>query len=591
MFTVSTSIVGSLLLVAAVLSPADLQRIEKHGAAWTLSADEAQASVEEARTDFAGRGVEIADHFLLHTGPRPPNDAFFFLFRVVGDAETAIALIRALPNPPTHESGMLDRHFGEISVAIEAVLTGGAARGDPRVVAALETALATARRKPYNAGMHEALEAVRLIGMCRTAQAARALARLAADSDATIRAAAAEALGDFKIPVDSAARDPAAEPVSPARELIRILSSDPSPPARREAGESLGSVDAPEVAPGLRAALNTEQDPHVVDAVIQSLRRRGVPLEDPAECRRLIGRTWEAGVAEQMLDCWRRSGIASEELEQMALTGGAMERAVALFAISTPAARTRSLIVARSPEPLHIDPGVRTRLLEAAAWTLSQGDRISSSTRERAEQALWTLSEMRMDRALEHADGIAPHVARFRTSEALARADLASYDAARRRQQAMLTALIAVGLGVLSLVRSPLSRPAMLMAVSVAGWAAWTLQASGARDLPPSPFWLLTVAAIAFVSAGATTGAAALIAPVAARGAGPVAVRAILTIIASGIVAGVVCGTTRNARLFPGSTEGLSLIFDPLAATIMAIAVAAILLVVDRLLPSRLAQL
>jgi hypothetical protein len=66
MFHESASMARSFVLVAAVLSPAELQQIEKYSAAWALRADEAQSLAEQARADFAGRGTEIADHYLLH---------------------------------------------------------------------------------------------------------------------------------------------------------------------------------------------------------------------------------------------------------------------------------------------------------------------------------------------------------------------------------------------------------------------------------------------------------------------------------------------------------------------------------------------
>jgi hypothetical protein len=581
MFGESPSMARSLVLVAAVLSPADLRQIDKYSDAWAFSPDEAQSLEKQAVADFAGRGTEIADYFLSHTDSPPRNDAYFFVLRAVGDTDTALTLIRALSNPPARLSGILDRHFGEIVVAVEAILTGDAARRDPRVVAALEAAVAAARRKPYGTGAHEALEALRLIGLSATDEAARALARLAADTDATVRAAAAAALGEVKRPVDGAADAP-----SPGRDLLRILLSDPNPPARRQAAQSLGLIDAPEAAPGLRAALGSEKDPRVVDAVVQSLHRRGEPLENPVECRGLIARTWEVGVAEQMLDCWRRSGVSGEELERMALTGGATERAMALFAVSTPAGQRQSVVVARAPERARMDAVVRTRLLDAAVWVLSQ-DTISLSVRDRAEQALWNLSEMRMDRALAHADRVTPTDMRFRTSEALARADAAAYDSTRRRRQAAVALSIALGFGVLGLFRSRISRPAVLIALSMAGWAAWTLQSSGVRNLPPPPLWLLSVPGIVFLSAGATTGAAALIARGPAHANGATTVRGILTMIVSGTLAGTVCFATRNAGLFPGDMAGWELIVDPLAAIVLAVVVTAILVVFDRLLFSR----
>jgi hypothetical protein len=230
-----------------------------------------------------------------------------------------------------------------------------------------------------------------------------------------------------------------------------------------------------------------------------------------------------------------------------------------------------------------LDPARRSRLLDASVWVLSQGASISSSTRERAEQALWNLSERNMRRALAYGDRVTPNDARFRTSAALSRADAGAYDATRRWPQAAIAASIAIGFGLLGMIRPQLFRPAALMAVSLAGWAVWILQASGVRDLPPPPVWILSVAAIAFVSAGAAASTIALITRGPAAGLGPIAVRAVLTMIVSGVVAGVVCGATRIARLFPSGTEGWELIFDPLAASIFATGIAAMLVTIDHL--------
>lgn len=577
----SVSSAIALLLLQAAPSSLDLQRLEKYSNAWADS-DAGSQLEEQARLDFGGRGVEIANHFLIHTGPRPRNDAFFFVLRAVGDPDTALALIRALPSPPTHESGILDRHFGEIAVAIEAVLTNEAARRDPRIVAALAQSISTARNKPSEIGRHEALEGVRLIGMCRSVEAARVLARFTTDPDPEIRTAAASALGQLE-PATAAA---AADPASPARDLLRLLVSDSSPSARRQAADSLGSSEGAAIDAGLRAALDDERDPRVVDGIVQALRRRGTSAEDPRQCRDLIGRTWEAVVAQQMLDCWLRQGISREELVQAALEGSATQRAVALFTLTMPdpLASARSLVVDRSVQTRLFEPPLRDRLLEAAVWVLSQGEAISASTRDTAEQALWNLSGRSMDRATAYADRVTPKAARFRASAALARADARAYDATRRPQQAVIALAIALAFGTLIVRRSPLRRPALLLMMSAVGWALWTFQASGVRDLPPPPLQLLSVAALALLSAGTATGAATLI-PQRARTVSSTIVRVILTLTTAAGVAGVICFATRTAGLFPSDLEGWELIFDPLGAAILAAAAAAILMAIDRVLP------
>src|SRR5713101_2393910 len=141
------------------LASADLERLGKYEAAWG-ERDPRGALVDQARREFGGRGVEVAEHFLKHTDARPRNDAYFFVLRAVADAETAFLLIRALPNPPARQSGILDRDFGEVDVAIEAVLDDETVRSDPRIVAALEQAIATERAKPPVVGVREIAVAV-----------------------------------------------------------------------------------------------------------------------------------------------------------------------------------------------------------------------------------------------------------------------------------------------------------------------------------------------------------------------------------------------------------------------------------------------
>lgn len=563
-----------LVVAQAATLSLDLEQLEKYSGGWA-DAEASPLLEAQARQDFGGRGVEIANHFLIHTGPRPRNDAFFFVLRAVGDSDTALTLIGALPSPPTHQSGILDRHFGEIAVAIEAVLTNDAVRQDPRIVAALAQSISAARRKPYGSGRHEALEGVRLLGMCRGAEAAQALTRLATDPDPDIRTAAAGALGQF------APATGAGDAVSPVQDLLRLLAADANPTVRRQAADSLGLAEGAAVDAGLRSALDDERDPRVIDGIVQALRRRGAPVEDARQCRDVIGRTWEALVAQQMLDCWLRQGISHDALVQAALEGPATQRAVTLFRLTTPDSRetVRSLVAESSAPPRLFQPPLRDRLLESAVWVLSQGDAISASARDTAEQALWSLSGRTMELAIAYADRVTPNTARFRVSAALSRADARAYDSTRRRRQALIGLAIALAFGLLGVWRSRLRRPALLLALSAAGWTAWTTQASGVRELPPPPLQLLSVAALAWFSAGMVTGAATVI----PRRAGTVwtIIRILLTLIAAAGVAGLICFVTRSTRLFPTDLGGWELIFDPLGAAVFAAAAAAIVMTID----------
>ncbi len=559
--------------------PLDLRALDKYSEAWGETETRTQFEAE-ARADFGGRGVEVADYFLRHTGTPPRNDAFFFILRSVADVDTALALIRALPRPPAHESGLLDRYFGEVGVAIAAVLEDDSTSRDPRVVAALEEAIVTARRLPES--RHEVLELVRLLGMARSTGAAGALSRLAADPDAQVRTAAAAALGQSET-----GGAIGATPASPASQLLRLLASDPSPSARQQAAASLALVEGSAIDEGLRDALDREREPPVVDSIIGALQRRGAPVSD-ARCRGLVARAWEAHVAQQMLECWRRQGATREELLESATTWNATGRAATLVALTSAATpgSPRRLMISQEVRTVSFEPAVRDRLLESAVWSLSQGDAISASTRDTAEQALWMLSEQSMGRAIDYADRVTPTTARFQVSAALASANAAAYDRVRRPRQSAATFAIAFAVGMLGIWRARFRRPLLLMAVSIAGWAAWMLQAGGVRNLPPAPLAPLTVAAVAFLSAGLVAAAASMI-PRRGRGVWLTIVRVTLTLLGAALVAGVTGLGTRSARLFPSDLAGWEVITDPLAMAVFAVGIAAVLLVVDRALRVR----
>jgi hypothetical protein len=53
---------------------------------------------------------------------------------------------------------------------------------------------------------------------------------------------------------------------------------------------------------------------------------------------------------------------------------------------------------------------------------------------------------------------------------------------------------------------------------------------------------------------------------------------------AAAATAGTVCGVTRNGRVFPIEGDGLQMIVDPLAASMLAVVIAAGLLAADRAL-------
>jgi hypothetical protein len=560
------------LLLLAVLSAADLQRLESYEAAWADTNGGPGLTVH-ARAEFGGRGPDLARHFLTHTDARPRNDAYFFVLRAISDADTAVILIRGLADPPARESGLLDRDPGEIIVAVEAVLSDESTREDPRIVAALETAISAARARPGGAGLPAALDAVRLVGLCRSAEAGRALTRLANDPDAPIRTAAAAALGQLG---PDGARSSTAP--TPARQLVGLL-ADPSAAARRQAAESLIGAEDPATNDALRALLIAEPDSRVVDAIVQTLHRRGAAVDDPEQCRGLIARTWEAAVAQQLMDCWRRIALP-EQIVEAALNGPAAQRAAALVAMVDTAPAERSVLVDRTIGPARFDQAVGERLMESARWVLSQGDAIATSTRDATERALWELSGRNMTRGLAYADRITPNDARFRASAALARADPGAYDAARRGRQSLIALAVAAACAVLAFWPG-FRRPALLFALSAIGLALWTQQASGVRDLPPPPLQLLGVAAIGFLSAGAAAAVAALL-PHHRSGLRSALVRLAGTTFGAAMLGGAAGAISRRARLFPSGLAGWELVFDPIGGAIVAAVVAAALFTVDR---------
>ena len=575
------------LLMQAHPSPVDPQRLDDYSRAWTTPQADARLEAQ-ARAEFGGRGVAFAEHFLRHTGPRPSNDAFYFVLRTVGDPDTALTLIRALSNPPARESGMLDRHSSEIAAAIEAVLAGGAARCDTRVVLALGAAVSAARSRPHGTGRHDAVDAVRLLGTCRSDEAARVLARLTEDPESAIRAAAAAALGHMSRAGQPEATGPGGR-TFPSQHLLQALASDPDPAVRRQAADSLGLMnERTGIDEALHAALAQERDPRVLDGIVQALRMHGGGLRDPDRCGELAGRVWEAPVAQYLLECRLEYDPSRAWLMRAALEGPATRRAAAVSALAGPARQgtTSPIAVARSVPSESFEPELRDRLLNSIVWVLSQDEGLSTSSRASAELALWQLAERDMTRAVRYADRVTPYAARFRASEALARAESAAYGAARRSQQTGLALVLVLALGLLA-AAPRLRRPSLLLATSAALWGLWTLQADGARDLPPPPRQLLTVGAVGLLTAGMVA-AAARTRVRDAHSSPAWLLRAALTALVAAASAGTLCLASRANGLLPDDLSGWRMIIDPLAAAVLAAAGAAILLLLDRVLFDRL---
>lgn len=625
-------------LPAGDLTPTEVQQLSRFAGAtgfrdtpdWARAKidSQVQQSYREARALFAGRGPDVARHFLTHTGVPPANGAYFFVLEAVADTDTALVLIRSLWAPFKGESGpsgKVEDHIGirerenlEIGVAIESVLVNESVRSDPRTVGVLVEAITRLRAKPwpaYYTGM-----AVTLLGRCAGPEAAAALQKLAADPEAAIRSLAVQALGQVAGAVKAEQME-TADRASTLATVMRTLRSDPNDRARLEAATALGNLGQADGAPPLREALATERHPEVVDAILLALQKVGAPLTDPRGCREVVGRTWEPAAARFPFACWRAS--ASREALIEAATGGpAQLRALSLYSLVEHAAvRAPEPIVVLQPPmvappappgakaitnvPLPLPPRekppqvsfdepTRERLLASAVETLSRpsaaspgrGGEISDSTARLLNDALWEISGRNMAVALAYADRISPpsgHYStsgRYGTSSVLWNKDRTAYLDYRRPRQAMAAAILALLFGAL-LGWKKTRRAGALLVVAVLGWGIFSLYATEMRELPPPPLQFLTVAAIAFISAGiSTAGAAALWH---GRALGGMITRVGASIAVAAVLAFAVCGFTRG-RVFPIGSEGWELIFDPVGSALIAAVVATGLTFLDGLL-------
>jgi hypothetical protein len=581
-----------------------------------LSRDQAHAA---AAARFDGQAARIAHHYLRHTGMPPGPNAYFFALEAVGDAEAAAVLAGALVEAPEPESGpeftsggrrqRLKRHDGEIAVALESVLARETVARDARVAQTLTDAIAALRAQPNGLGLGPAARAVELLGRCDSDHARDALRRLAADPDGDTRAHAVAALGR-------------AGGTEDAGLLALTLRADPQPAARIRAAAAIARLGARDATPALVAALEKEPHPQVVDAVVQALDGFDALPDDPAQCLAVAARCWDYAVAARAFACWQ-ARASPETLTDAVLTGAPVVRALALGTLFEPPASVREPLVRwpgafappppvvsregrpavvasrpvdtppRSPSP-PFDDATRHRLLVSAVEVLSHPPRavadrpgaISSSVAHRVNGLLFEVAGRDMRRALEHADRIATpggrtrNDGRFAASAALWRADPGAYAAERRPRQALLAAAIALVAAALASVRT-LGSAGIAAAVPVALWALWTLRVDDVRELPPLALSPLTVVGSASLAAALVCAAVELWRRRRARPASGVtfAVRA-GAIGLAGALGFAFCAAPRWLDLYPVGAEGWELVFEPLAAGLVAACLAPVSLIV-----------
>ena len=519
----------SSLALAAALSVTDIERLSRYDAGWSNPRPEA---VEEARTAFSGRALEIAEQFLHHSDVPPNFGAYAFVLSALGDVEATRTLIRAIPDPPKVESGILDRYHGEISALVEAILEKSNVGSDEDIVSAVVDALARARARPDFEPV--AVETIPLLGKCRGPAALRALEDLAADSEPALRGAAADALGWLK-------SRGGGDQKSPVESLARILGSDPETDARRRAAESLGRLGLAAGIEPLRAALERDQDPRVVDAIVTSLERLGGPVTEPEQCRKLAERCWEAGVARPLFERWQAT------VDRRALVAAAVDAAPPLRALAL-----RGLVNS-TPAPPDLDAQTVARLVDSAIDLLDR--EVSLSTYGTALDALWILAEEKISTALPWADRISGRDAQYWASANLWFKDRAGYDSYRRFRETRAAVLLAT-LFLFLLWRAPRSRPiAAIALIASLGWGAMSFSVEGSLSLPPWPLPFSTIRFLVTLAVAFASGAAIRLPRLRALAAGA----------SAALLFAVAYFLTRGIGFFPPDTQsGYAFIFDPI---------------------------
>ena len=543
---VFASIVATAGGAAAALNVADLDKLTVYDKAWD---DSAEDKAPEAREAFAGRAGDVVEHFLRAHRGRPRTGAYAFVLRAVGDVDSTLVLIGALREPPRPEEGATVRQPAEIAALVGTIVDVPAVGGDPRVAAALD-ALANAPPETKN---HDVVVAagVALLGRSRGPDAVRALLARAENEKASMRSIAVQALGWMGDRIGAGER-----PLVFAA-MTKRLESDEEPEVRARAADALRHLELREGTDALRTALERETEPTTVDAIVEAMEALGAPVTEPARCREIAGRGFDAHRMRAPFECWRKTA-SRDDLVDAATRGPPILRALALRALVVdPAPPEGGTPMGEAPPPPTgpvegIDEATSERLLASAVDVLGQEG--SLGMHDEAIAAAWGLGRGNLSLILPATDEIASLPLRYFASWSLHRWSPAGYDHYRREREIWGAVWLALPFFLIAFGK-PAARPyAALGLFAVAGWGVTTYLARGTLDLPPWPYPL---AKVRFLVPVAATLTASLALRLPHR-------RRLVCLLAGPLSFLVLYGATRASGFFPPDTlDGMLFLVEP----------------------------
>lgn len=533
------------LVLAAALAGGDFDRLLTYEKAW----DESETAREpEARDEFAGKAEALVQHFLTENEGKPETGAYAFILRALGDVEATLALIAALPEPPPAKEGAIRRQTSEVVALLGVVLDAPAVGGDPRVAAALDR-LAPADPDPPQIDVVRAA-AITLLGRSRSSDAVAALVARADGDDPRLRSMAVQALGWMGERIPEAARP------SVIAVLGKRLADDPDEETRFHAAEALRHLERAEGIPVLTAAIEQERSAAVIDAIVVSLEALGAPITDPARCRDLVARGYEAERLEPLFERWRASA-KPEELVAAALGQPSPLRVLALRALVREPEKSPETTPLGQAEPPPtgpvegLDDATVARLLDAAKDAL--GEDSSLSAHDAAIEAAWGFAKGNLDVLLPKVDEIRELPRRFFASWSIHRWTPAPYDRYRRNRELLAAGWVAVPF-VLLMLFAPLRPYGLIGLLASVTWGATTYLSSGPLDLPPWPYPLAKVRFLLIASA-------TVVAFVAVTA--PSWRRFIAFVLAPFVFLGVYTVTRMQGFFPPDTLDGWIFVFEP----------------------------